>query len=149
MKDVVARVLANLKPYKKLLAPRKPVDIPPDVTMCKLMQKYRNDQRMGPDEHEIVKLFGNWRAMVFSIEGQNVGRLQTLLSVLREIERPAEGTEPNMTDGSRELRKFIRDEYGRWPPAQVTGKTIRNDAEQLCFEMGTLNRNLRHGDLVE
>jgi hypothetical protein len=138
-------VLQNLKPYQKLKAPAKPVDIPPDVTMCKLMQKYRNEQRMTQDERDITRLFGNWRALVFEIEGQNTARLGTLLSVLRALE----AQEGGITDRSKKLRKFIRDQFGRWPPEVVTSKTIRQDAEQLCFEMGLLNRNLRHGELVE
>lgn len=115
--------------------------------------------RITQDERALLKLFGTWRSAVFNVENTNAGNLQLLLSVCRYIEREAAQKKANatgenqpiqiLTDQSKKLRKFIHDEFGRWPPDVITTKTMRLDAEQLTFEMGILNKNLRHGEMVE
>lgn len=157
MLDVAKSVLAGLDRYKRQKPPPKPVDVPPDVEMCRLMAKRRADGRMTNDERATLKLFVAWRSTVFAIEMANASNLALLLSVCRFIEqeaarKKAEATGEDqgpvlLTEKSKGLRKFIHDEFGRWPGELITDKAIREDSEELVREK-ILNKNLRYGEMV-
>lgn len=153
MEDVARYTLKNLKNYRKQHAPPKPIDVPPDQVMIRLLQKRKTDQRINADEREILNLFSAWRSLVWQKEDSNAANLQVLFSTIKWIEEQAtsapEDQAKKMEAASKRLRQFIHDQFGKWPPKQITNAIIRGGSSALACEMQTLNKSLRYGEIVE
>lgn len=139
---VAHQIVGDLLTYRRPHAPPKPVELPPDDVLLKLLARKRAEQRLNADELESIATFVFWRDAVWAVEEMSAARLRCLYIAIQVLEEEAKG----ITEETKILRQHIKDEWGRWPPKEVGAVVIRDDATALSQEMVLLPRHLRGGE---
>lgn len=128
--------------YRKPHAPAKPLEIPSDDVLLRLLARKRNDQRLNVDELEAIATFVAWRDAVWQVEEMSAARLRCLYIAIQVLEEEAKG----ITEETKVIRQHIKDEWGRWPPREIGTVVIRDDATALSQDRVLLPHHLRGGE---
>lgn len=135
--------VSRLSQFKKKQSPPKPVELPNDATLIGIVARSQTERGVTrQDEREILELYGAWRAMVYACEDECGARLLTLFCFIKQEEERSYG----LTDDSRMVRQFVRNEYGRWPPRVMTETVMRYDPSAFAMDMDLMSGKLRRGD---
>lgn len=134
---------ARLSDYNRAHTPPRPVELPSDDGILRVLAKARTETALKSDEKELVEIFAAWRDMVWEREDRNLRTIQLLLGCVRWLEERANG---ELTAESIAVRKHLKAQFGRYPPKEITNKTINGDALALSQDLGLLPAVLRWGE---
>lgn len=103
-------VFETFNAYVCPVAPTRPAKLPDDDDDLRgLMRSISRKSKRSKDEKETAALFGTWRASVFQVEEEAVGRIQTVALVWLAC------IDADDREGAKLCRAFLEHEYDMAP----------------------------------